>query len=234
MFGIPEAHRGFNAEGYIPARKQSSLAIGLDIGQNSDPAAVLLLERRRDPEPVKEIDSSRVQKLLPPQYVVREVRQLPLGTPYRKIVGVLGDMRNCLGRVPIIADITGNRSWLELAAQIGLDDLILGLTITAGSWDSETVEGPFARVSKARLIGEVDSCLTAGQLVLPEDVAGVDVLVSELNNFKLGRSISGAPTWNAATRSGSGHDDVLLALSYTIWYLRASRGNRVSSQTYSL
>jgi hypothetical protein len=111
---------------------------------------------------------------------------------------------------------------------------IVPLQITGGGFGAQSADYAtgWHTVSKATLVETIDATLTAGELVLPDDVPGIDVLRQELGWFRMTRSpITGQPQWGA---SAGQHDDAVVAASEAIWWMRASRGNGVSQQLWGV
>src|SRR5271167_623943 len=98
--GIPRGNDSYgqvmNAQGFIPFHRQSTFALGLDLGQTTDPTAIAVVERIVEPSPT--IDSPLMQKGLPPRYECRWLLRMPLQTSYPDVVTFVA---NRVGLLPL-------------------------------------------------------------------------------------------------------------------------------------
>jgi hypothetical protein len=118
-----------------------------------------------------------------------------LRTAFGDVIAHLQRVRAALGRdVEIIIDCTGQLPFAEMATRAGLS--FQQLSIGGGGFDSVSFRGGREHVSKAALVAAVDGALSAGELIIPDDIPNAQVLVGQLGAFKMGRSpVTGQPVW---------------------------------------
>jgi hypothetical protein len=87
------------------------------------------------------------------------------------------------------------------------------LQITAGS--EQTHEGNIYRVAKTILISKLEAAMHSKELHVAAALTEAESLRDELCDFQRHVTASGANTWSA--RAGK-HDDIVLAVSYGIWW----------------
>jgi hypothetical protein len=97
----------------------------------------------------------------------------------------------------------------------------VGVLITAGS--AETREGNVCHVPKLTLVSRLQALLHQGRLKILRSLPDSEVLIRELNDFRVQYTAAGNMGFSA--RSGR-HDDLVLALAIAIW--RAEGGGMAS------
>jgi hypothetical protein len=145
-------------------------------------------------------------------FEVGHIARLPLGTPYPAIVAHVGGL---LARLPadteLIIDETGvGRPVGDMFVYSGISPV--RVQITAGT--AETRDGMNCGVPKLILISRVQALLHQGQLKIKRSLPEAEVLVRELQDFRVEYTATGNLTFNA--RSGR-HDDLVLALAIACW-----------------
>lgn len=202
--------------------------VGLDLGQTSDPSALIYAERPQwsdDPyrdapgfllpselDTLRWIDTSRRS----PELHVRGLKRFPLGTSYPSIVL---DVAGLLERLPypeqtaLVIDHTGcGRPVYDMFGAAGLDPI--GVSIHGGD-QVVTVDGGF-RVPKRDLVGSVQSMLGRRCLKFAADLPLLDVLKGELRNFRYKLDPRTAHDSYSAWRENL-HDDCVFAVSLAAW-----------------
>jgi len=145
-------------------------------------------------------------------FEVGHIARLPLGTPYPSIVGHVGRLLSALpDDTELIIDQTG------VGGPVGDMFVYSGISpvrvmITAGT--AETRDGMSCSVPKLILISRVQALLHQGQLRIKRSLPEAEVLVRELQDFRVEYTASGNITFNA--RQGR-HDDLVLALAIACW-----------------
>jgi hypothetical protein len=219
--------------------------LGLDLGQTADPSALVLLERpvwyenphtgeagwqgASDVPTLRFVDMARRS----PELNLRALRRWQLGTSYPEIVR---DVARLLDRLPhrnatkLILDWTGvGRPVYDLFVQAGLEPI--GISIHGGD-KVISVDGGY-RVPKRDLVGAVQSLLHRRELKFAADLPLLDVLKSELANFKVKIDPATAHDSYSAWREGL-HDDTVLATACAAWYAeRAEHQSFATSYIYS-
>lgn len=181
------------------------ISIGLDVGQKNDPAAVAVLHTT-GPRP----ESHR------PHWEALCVRNLPLGTPYRKLathlVAVARDFTAAGYAVVATVDATGiGAAVLEYARAEDPRLHIVGVTIGAGRALEHAGPDDYV-VGKHRLTEVLQVALEQRGLTV------VDADESRHLGAQL-RAFTRKPTASGYERheADHGHDDLVLALELAIW-----------------
>jgi hypothetical protein len=196
--------------------------VGVDLGQSFDPTAIAICERITGvPWPGYE-DEKRPE----PEYNVRHLERLPLGTPYpaqiEHVLGLLCREPLLSGETRTYIDHTGvGRAVFDMFRAAHIRRLY-GVTITAGNEVTRTDIG--WHVPKLELISRVQALLHSKRLAIDETLPDAKALVSELHNFRSTFTSAGNVIFNA--RSGA-HDDLVLALALAI-FGATDRASRVS------
>jgi hypothetical protein len=215
-------HRSPGATAYIA---------GLDLGQSQDYSALAILEHGGPGE----------DPPLPEQtWNTRHLQCWPLQTPYMAIVE---DVIAMLARPPLAGattlalDMTGvGRPVVDLfrAANTAesvrdadghwtrptplLTARLVPIQITGGN--QVTGEGDGFNVPKRDLAGGVQVALQTGRLKIAAGLPDTQVLVQELQNFRVTISLAGHDSYGAGTgeewRVGA-HDDLVLAVAIALW-----------------
>jgi hypothetical protein len=187
--------------------------IGLDLGQAQDPTALAVIERHGD-------EKEGVCH-------VPQLKRYPIGTSYDEIVK---DLAAKIERAPegtqLIVDGTGvGRAVTDMILQHPgfRGTWVRAVTITAGN--DETYSGAYWKVPKRNLVGVVQVLLQSKRLKIAAELPDTQVLVSELQNFKVRTSDAGNDVygeWRA-----SKHDDLVLAVAFACWAASDHRTGRV-------
>lgn len=214
----------------------SSSIIGLDLGQASDPSALVFLERSiwvpsnvvdyamlphggwYAPSELDRHQFSRIPDVVPPEppeLLLRGLKRYELGTAYPVIVA---DVARLIAaqphRVQLVIDWTGcGRPVYDMFVAAGLHPV--GISITGGDQAIE-VAGGF-RVPKRDLVGIVQSLLQTRRLKFAEGLPLLPVLTAELKNFKVKIDPKTAHDSYSAWREND-HDDTVLALAVACWW----------------
>jgi hypothetical protein len=151
-------------------------------------------------------------RLPPPILQVGHLERVPLGTPYPGIVAHVGRLLAKLpGRPELVIDLTGvGRPIFEMFVYSGITPI--GVNITAGT--AETGDGPTYSVPKLTLVSRLQALLHEGRLKILRELDEAEILVRELQDFRMEFTAAGHLTFNA--RSGK-HDDLVLALAIATW-----------------
>ncbi len=207
--------RNLSQPAEVPPHRRRKV-VALDIGKQSDPTALSLLEWEL---PV--FRPGMAQAPAPPVYHVVTLKRWPLGTPYmeigRKLVKFL-ELPELWGAVLVI-----DRSGVgDAVAEIFIDQLnraqtkangFVMVTITAGA--EVTHVGPGAwRVAKVQLCSIIKMLLSTGRLVVLPGVPERKTLIDELQNFQIKLTAAANETFEA--RQGR-HDDMVLSVALGCW-----------------
>lgn len=184
--------------------------IGLDLGQGADPTALAVVQR---PAPYV-AGTSR------PAYALLHLKRFPPGTPYAVVVASLVELLHAPG-VPgavVGADQTGvGRAVLNLVRD-GLEDRVtcqfVPVTLTTGV-EATTGELGGWYLPKKELVGTLLVLLQTRRLQLPRELPEAQVLVQELQHFRMRPALVGQSAelaWRERER-----DDLVLALGLAAW-----------------
>jgi hypothetical protein len=193
---------------------------GLDVGQMSDPSALIVLERQM----------RLVEGRLEPYFFCGHLERLPLQTPYPVMArGVRQRLEQLGERCLLVVDATGvGRGVVELcrAAWVEYDpDLqeaqvvpgrpaIMAVTLTSGAtvqaerWDEQ-------RVPKREVVMAFMVVLQQHRFQAAASLAEIPTLLKEAQNFQWKVSRTGDDQYGA-WRAGE-HDDLLLACCLAVW-----------------
>lgn len=190
---------------------------GLDLGQQTDRTALVVLEQYRPGAD----RSPRPRDLPEVAYRARHIDRFPTGRAYTDMVQdveALLRQEPLRGRTTLVVDATGvGRAVADLFA--GLGRRTINVTITGGQDASRT--GQDFTVAKKLLASTTQALLQTGRLQFSSRVPETGVLLSELKDFRVKVSASGHARFEH--RSGA-HDDLVLACALAAWY--AERGSR--------
>jgi terminase large subunit-like protein len=116
------------------------------------------------------------------------------------------------GAAELVLDYTGvGRPVYDLFLAKGMSPY--GVSITSGT--AVTKDKLHYSVPKLTLISTVQALLHDGRLKIHKDLADVQVLVAELQDFRAEVTDSGY--WRFGARAGK-HDDLVLALAIALWH----------------
>jgi len=184
---------------------------GLDLGQQADYSALIVLERRGfSPENYS--------------FDCRFIHRWQLKTNYPEIVTDVARWMNSEAvnkgareRPTLAIDKTGiGAAIYDLFQQEKMNARIVPIVITGG--DQVTKDGSTVRVPKRNLVSCVSVALQTGKLKYSEQLPLTETLKSELQNFKAKISDAGRDSYGAANDWRVGHnDDLVLALSMALW-----------------
>ncbi len=209
--------------------------IGVDLGQQRDPTAIVVMERGYVPRGAlynatyrlkgREVYSAREPVRL--EYHVRHLERPSLGTSYVDVVERILALMKDLGDQELVlaVDTTGVGRPVADMLKARLADWLeehehkeitaAWITITGG--DSVTkAEGGGIRVPKRDLASAPLVLMQKGQLKIAQGMPLADTLKRELLNFKVKINIATGHDSYEAWREGD-HDDLVLAVAMACW-----------------
>jgi hypothetical protein len=201
-----------------PSHSIDEFIVGCDLGKSIDSTAIAILHHTLSGtgewlanEPAQFWREKAIRRL-----DVRHVERFPLGVNY---VIQAHRIREILTREPL----KNGRTWLvvdQSGVGAGVVDLMeasglrpIRLQITAGAEQSR--EGRTWRVAKQILISKLEAAMHSKELQIAAGLAESGALRDELRDFQRHTTATGANTWSA--RAGK-HDDIVLAVSYAVWW----------------
>jgi hypothetical protein len=225
---------GMNAADYrsYPARKVDAWVVGVDLGKSIDSTAIAIIHhtiKGTDEWKVNHERQSWREEAIQ-RFDLVHLQRLPLGMNYVSQALAIGEImkREPLksANAKLIVDQSGvGVGVVDLMETNGL--LPIRLQITAGA--EETQEGRIHRVAKTILISRLEAAMHAKELHVAASLTEAESLREELRDFQRHVTASGANTWSA--RAGK-HDDIVLAVSYGIWW--ATSGPRTVIEPFPL
>ena len=205
------------------AEEVREFVVGVDLGQAHDPTAIAVIEHvsvevqhlyraRVDGQTLGQMRTElRAHR---PQYNVRHLERLPLGTHYPAQVAHIADMmrRAPLKDARLFYDFTGvGRPVGDLLHDAQIRKLNR-VHLTGGS--ASKAEGDRHAVSKVDLVSRLQAALHTGELAIEESLPDAATLARELADYRLNFTTAGNAQFNA--RSGA-HDDLLIATGLALY-----------------
>ncbi len=188
-----------------------SLALGVDLGQAQDPSALVCVQSYR-PEPTHVGDWPEAR------YLIRWVERIPLGTDYPRVVdriATVGESARPWGSTTIVLDGTGvGRPVVDLLKR-STSLPVRAVVFTAGDREAEP-EYAVHRVPKRDLVTSLEVVLQTRRLEVVPDCPLQSELAQELGAFDFSLNARGHDTYEAGRGS---HDDLVAALSLSLWWL---------------
>jgi hypothetical protein len=208
--------------------RETRWVVGLDLGQSSDPTAIVVLEHTRGVldsntpinrhcgiEDIKQVPAERID--------CRHLQRLELGMSYPAVVQTV---KNLLARPPLdgydgikpaqlVIDETGvGRAVGDIFEEAGLKPV--RVSITAGAEVTQAGRDRW-HVSKSVLISTVDALLHTNELRFAAALTEASAMKDELLDFRRHLGAAGRATYQA--RAGR-HDDLVLAVAIACWWLK--------------
>lgn len=190
-----------------------NIVISLDLGKMNDYTALVIVEHNN----IKEL--AKTEKA----YILRYINRFRLGTTYTEVAENVKKLMTKLTVRPafdpvikplLLIDGTGvGEGVFEIFLNKGLKPKKIVITggnkinVMPGGWN----------VPKRELISAVTGCLERQQLIIPDNVKFKEILLAEMQNFQVKITPSGYDSYSH--REGE-HDDILLALSQALWFLK--------------
>ncbi|MBR0735777.1 hypothetical protein JQ581_02460 [Bradyrhizobium liaoningense] len=211
----------------IEVRERDAWLVGVDLGKSVDSTAIAVMHHTikgtgtgKADHATKTWRQDAVQR-----FDLLHLQRLPLGMNYVAQAHAIGELmqREPLksAKAKLVIDQSGvGAGVVDLMEANGLRPI--RLQITAGS--EQTQEGNIYRVAKTILISKLEAAMHSKELHVAAALTEAESLRDELRDFQRHVTASGANTWSA--RAGK-HDDIVLAVSYGIWW--ATSGPRTDS-----
>ena len=203
-----------------PAEADAAYVMGLDLGQSTDPTALVVMHHTRTPLDSWSVDKDKciTRQDMDERFDVTWAERVPLGTSYPAIVD---HVREVLSRPPLrqagchlVIDESGvGRAVGDMFEQAGLR--AIRCAITSGSDAVQIDHGLRWHVAKSLLISGVDARLHAGELRFAAELREAPALREELKEFQRHVTAAGRATY--APRVGK-HDDLTLACALCVWW----------------
>lgn len=217
---------GMMADGWkcIPARAIDEWVVGADLGKSVDNTAIAVMHHtvRGTGEDIVDHRLKIRREQIIRRFDLVHLQRLPLGMNYVAQALAIGELmqREPLrsARAKLVIDQSGvGAGVVDLMEANGLRPM--RVQITAGS--EQTHEGSVYRVAKTILISKLEAAMHSKELHVAAALTEAESLRDELRDFQRHVTASGANTWSARTGK---HDDIVLAVSYGIWWATSGAG----------
>ena len=200
-----------------------SYYVGADLGQVNDYTALSVVREVEAPTGEEETyadgswnGNGYIQRKRPKvetQYHVPYLRRF-LGEPYTAIVDHIEDLVSGLDNPKVVVDATGvGRPVVDMIRDRGIRN-VAAITITGG--DAVTRDGDEHRVPKRDLVSTVQVLLQNRRLKIANSLELRDVLIGEMQNFKMKISADGHDSYEHWRDSD--HDDLVLSVAMALWW----------------
>ncbi|MEM8598473.1 MAG: hypothetical protein AAGF99_01005 [Bacteroidota bacterium] len=195
---------------------RSAFFVGLDLGQAQDYTALCVIEQRYTAK--TKTDPARTD------YHLRHLERFQLGTSYPAVaerVKTLMETPPLAENARLAVDATGvGRPVVDMMDAAGVPD-VTPIVIHGG--DSYTYDLGTYRVPKRELASTMQVLLQTARLKIADGLPLSDVLVREMQAFKVKVNIATGHDSYEAWREGD-HDDVVLAVAMALWLAEHASG----------
>lgn len=198
--------------------------LGVDFGTQRDYTAIALVKREDVIKGKTNGYGKFVSDNVDVRYTLYHLERMELGTPYTQIVTRLKrivDDRELKDNVMVIADATGvGLPVVQYMRAAGIGALV-PIGIHGGNAVNESTDG--YSVPKRDLVTSLLIVIQSRRLIVPADIDYREQLIHEMQSFKMKQRGSGGDSYEALMEKD--HDDLVLALSYAIWYPERTLGS---------
>jgi hypothetical protein len=209
---------------FLPRKR--AFVVGVDLGQQSDPSAVAVIERidgvfEYGTPWERHTGTGTIPQQKARRFDVRYLQRLPLKLPYpeqvARVAAIMARPPLCgvdgIPRATLVVDATGvGRPVAELFDQAGLQ---CEKVLITGSEDQDSYVNGMWRVSKALIVQQIDACLHNGELRFAKQLGEADQMAAELKSFSRYVSAAGRSSWEAR---GAENDDLVLSVGLALWW----------------
>ena len=207
--------------------------LGLDLGQVNDFTAIAIVEKVKEPTGEQHVWYSgngarrrHEEEVTEERFHLRYLERLPLGAPYpeqvRHVKALLAKPELAKKTQCIVDATGGGRPVVDMLREVKVKPLA-AVTITGGDTVSRVETGryfePEYRVPKRDLVSTIQVLLQNDRLKIAEGLPLAQILVRELQNFRVKISIATGHDSYEAWREGD-HDDLVLAVAMACWYAK--------------
>ncbi|MGE0523500.1 MAG: hypothetical protein AB7O60_10765 [Variibacter sp.] len=200
-------------------KPKDQFLVGVDIGKSQDHTAIAIVHHTITPNRIEEpgYDPPIYREEMVQRLDLVHLQRLPLQMNYvaqsHAIREILAREPLASGKTKVIADSSGvGEGVLDLMQAQGLR--MARIKITGGSETTQTGGDRF-NVAKSALISKLEAAMHSRELQVAASLKEADNFKAELMNFERKVTAAGQNTWSAR---GSESDDIVLAVSYAIWW----------------
>lgn len=198
--------------------------LGVDFGSQQDYTAMALVER------VDKIDAEQnaagiiTEKQTKSEYHLLYLERVELGTNYIDIVARIKKIildNELRGRTTVVADVTGvGLPIVQMMRENAISPLV-AIGIHSGQAINEKPGG--YSVPKRDLVTSLLTVVQSRRLRVAEDINYRHQLVHEMQSFQMKPTKTNVDSYEALMEKD--HDDLVLALTYAIWYPERTLGS---------
>lgn len=202
--------------------------LGVDFGSQQDYTALALVRRmpvlkqKQNPAGIISAETTKIE------YQLLYLERMELGTPYTQIVDHVAQIirdEEVRGEITVIADATGvGLPVIQMMRERGIQPLV-AIGIHGGNQINEK-QGGYS-VPKRDLVSSLVVVLQSRRLRVAAGIKHRQQLVHEMQSFKMKQTKTGADSYEALMEKD--HDDLVLALTYAIWYPERTMGSGVAN-----
>jgi hypothetical protein len=195
--------------------------VGLDIGKSQDHTALAIVHHTVTEPPVisppRYADPTTYREKSTERFDLIHLQRLPLKMNYvaqgQAVKEILSREPLLSGKTKLIADSSGvGEGVLDLMEAQGLR--MVRIKITAGSETTQTGGDRF-NVAKSVLVSKLEAAMHDRRLQVAANLSEAENFKTELQNFERKVTAAGTNTWSGR---GSESDDIVLAVSYCVWW----------------
>jgi hypothetical protein len=191
------------------------ISVGVDIGQQQDPTAIVAVESYR---PDQTPEEWKQHSLPARRHRVRHIERLPLKTDYGLVVeriATVAGQAQMLGSATIILDATGVGRPIVDMLKRSTSVSIRAVVFTSGEHETQP-SYDVHRVPKRDLVTSLEVVLQARRIEFVPDCRLLEDMRAELQAYEFNISQnSGHLSFEGAAGS---HDDLVSALTLAIWF----------------
>ncbi len=206
----------------------ANYTLGLDLGKERDPSALVIAERIHITRPAPLRESSGKGYDVLDAYQVRYIVRFELGTPYDAVVDEVARLMTTVqlkGESLLVFDRTGVGGAVAdlfksayTRGDLGPCQWPLGVTLTAGFGRSAAEAGYYQTTAhKGDVIQRLYMLLERGLVKIPLGLPVADQLTKEVRAFRLKQSTATGNLSFEAEREAD-HDDLVIALALAVWF----------------
>ena len=185
----------------IPPPTDRTFFVGVDLGQRGSHTAIVVVERFDELPSYTDLLRGHGLKR---RYIVRQAERVPLGTPYKDVIGRLENITTRLaqhGLCIVVVDESGGGIPVVESMKRELDCRIVPLIITSGNTASGTT------VPRNVLITKLQVMIEREELEIASGCRDIEALTRELAHLTLDRKPANSEEF----------DDLAIALALAVW-----------------
>jgi hypothetical protein len=190
---------------WLSSHTERRYFVGVDLGKKQDHSTIAIVESEGD------------------ELLVRSAERLPLGTPYTKVVEIVGNLAGSArlkGRCTVVVDGSGvGEPVVEMFRRAEMDCVVMAVVITGGSMTREGRSSGYAHVPKINLMAGLQMALEQERVRIARRMKECGALVKELLDVRVKAN-------GGMGAEGAGeHDDLVMAVALACWRVKKGFGD---------